>query len=297
LMLLALYSRQRQHALAFERTAKTELELRVDERTRDLVAANEQLQREVSERERTEQTLRETQDGLVHAGKLAVLGQMAAGLSHELNQPLTALRGLSDNAVKLLDRGLMSEARANLEMIAGIVMRTARLTGQLKVFAYKAPKRAEPVRVERSVGDALVILHRRIREQGVKVTERYAARDPEFVGDSARFQQVLVNLLANALDALRDQRDGRIEIGTSGVGGNLRITVRDNGPGICPDALQRLFDPFFTTKEAGVGLGLGLTISGGIVRDFGGTLRASTPPEGGAEFAIELPEHSGNGIA
>jgi C4-dicarboxylate-specific signal transduction histidine kinase len=295
LILLALYLRQRHRTMrlslatraALERT-NAELERKVEERTRDLLATNQELQQEVAERARAEQSLRETQDELIHAGKLAVLGQMAAGITHEINQPLAALRTLSDNAATLMRRGMTDDAQGNLAMIADIVGRMAGMINQLKGFARKSASRPEPVSVARCVARARMLLEQRIRAEGVRVVERI----PDQVlaaGDGARLEQVLVNLLGNALDAVMGRSDREIRIEADETDGRVTIAVRDNGPGIPQEALPRLFEPFFTTKPVGAGLGLGLAISGGVTRDFGGVLRARNRPEGGAEFTIELP--------
>ena len=293
-ILAVLYQRQRAKALRLARAAKLELEGRVAERTQDLVAANQQLRHEVAERERAEKTLREAQDGLVHAGKLAVLGQMAAGLTHELSQPLAALRSLSDNAAKLLDRGHLDEVRGNLGMIGGIVERMAGLTGQLKTFARRSGSGSPIARVDRCLANAMVLLDRPLRDRAVELDHGRVAPGLEVRCDPGRLEQVLVNLLGNALDALADRPDGRIEVATEPMGDRVRITVADNGPGLAPEALARLFEPFFTTKEAGAGLGLGLAISDGIVREHGGSLTVHQRPGGGAEFAILLPRPGGD---
>ena len=293
-VLTVLYQRQRAKALRLARAAKLELEGRVAERTRDLVAANDQLRHEVAERERAEKTLREAQDGLVHAGKLAVLGQMAAGLTHELNQPLAALRSLSDNAVKLLDRGHLDEVRGNLGMIGGIVERMAGLTGQLKTFARRSGGGSPAARVDRCLANAVVLVDRRLREGAVTLDAGRVAAGLAVRCDPGRLEQVLVNLLGNALDALADRTEGRIEVATETLGDQVRITVADDGPGLAPEALARLFEPFFTTKEAGAGLGLGLAISDGIVREHGGSLGVRNREAGGAEFAILLPRAEGD---
>ena len=266
--LLVLFLRQRRRVIRLELAAKKtlehanlELERKVAERTRDLLAA---------------------QDKLVHASRLAALGQMAAVVAHELNQPLAALRTLSDNAVTLLRRGRASETEGNLGMIAQIVDRMAKISNQLKLFASKPKTVGGPVSIGPCLEHALALLEPRLRDQGVTVTLDIAAADLQAQADAARLEQVLVNLLGNALDALRGQEGGRIEVSAgSRDGRRVVISVRDDGPGIPPELLPRLFEPFFTTKETGSGLGLGLTISEGIVGELGGTLRARNRPERG----------------
>ncbi|MFD1626187.1 sensor histidine kinase [Azospirillum griseum] len=262
---------------------------------RALRHANDALERKVEERTRH---LRAAQGELVHAGKLAVIGQMSAGLAHELNQPLAALRTLSGNTVKFLQRGKLEAAQDNLERIGQLVDRMGALTGELKRFARKSTGAPQPVAVGRVIGNALFLLDARLNRTAVAVTVE-APDDAVALCDANRLEQVLVNLLTNALDALADAPDPAITIAASRQTDRVRVTVADNGPGLSDTARDRLFEPFFTTKdvgkdggketETGGGLGLGLAISAGIVRDFGGTLSGTNGPDGGALFAIDLP--------
>ena len=275
LMLLGLYLRQRRRSLKLELAAKTaleranlDLEQKVAERTRDLVAA---------------------QDKLVHAGKLAALGQMAAGITHELNQPLAALRTLSDNARTLLQRQRAHEVELNLGMIGQIVERMAQITTQLKVFARKPTGVAGPIAIKPCIDHALMVVASLVQSRRIEIRLEMAAPDVRAVADAARLEQVLVNLLSNACDAIGDRAGGEVAIAVTRDLERVAIAVADNGPGIPPDVLPNLFEPFFTTKAAGAGLGLGLTICAGIVREFGGSLRARNPPGGGAEFVIDIP--------
>lgn len=310
LFLLTLYLSARQRAVRLRLAAKealeqanADLERKVDERTRDLVDANDRLRQEVCERKRAEKVLREAQDGLIHAGKLAVIGQMAAGMTHELNQPVAALRTLADNTLLLLDRNRPDAVRANLKMVEHIVQRMAKITSQLKAFARKTEGRSESVPVGLCLDHALALVESRLVRQGVTVVRDADEPALHALCDPGRLEQVLVNLLGNAADALTEQQDGRIEISITRTGATATspsravIAFRDNGPGIPADVLPRLFEPFFTTKAAGVGLGLGLTISEGIVRQFGGELRAGNRPEGGAELVVELPLAEVEGVA
>lgn len=279
--------------------AHDELGRRVEERTAELRQINKELVREIGERENAEAVLRTAQAELVQAGKMALLGQLATGITHEINQPLMALRALSDNARLLLERGRMDETRANLKSIADLTERMGRITSQLKSFARKAPAQAEPVPVGRCVANALSLLGSRIRAARVDVqTDIPAAMRAEC--DANRLEQVLLNLVANALDALQeapgerqvrvrawyagDDRDG--PDGQNGPG-RVMLQVNDTGSGIPDEVARRLFEPFFSTKPSGQGLGLGLVISANIVREFGGTLRAVPAPRGAA-FEFDL---------
>ncbi|MFO1153560.1 MAG: ATP-binding protein [Rhodospirillales bacterium] len=284
---------------ALER-ANAELERNVAERTAELSTANTALRQEVAERKRAETVLREAQDGLVHAGKLAVIGQMAAGLTHELNQPVAALRTLTDNALLLLQRNRSDAVRGNLEMIGRTIDRMGKITSQLKSFARKSSGHPEPSPVSACLDHALALVEARLTRQHIQVVRTGDRPDVTAMCDPTRLEQVFVNLLGNAIDALSEGRPtdcarGRIEVEIELLPAGeqkddrVRIRFRDNGPGVPPDVLARMFEPFFTTKAAGVGLGLGLTISEDILREVGGRLAVRNHPEGGAELMVELP--------
>lgn len=269
--------------------AHDELERKVDERTADLSAANQLLQDEVAERIRAERTLRAAQDELVQAGKLAVIGQLSTGIAHELNQPLAALRTLSGNGVRFLERGDVATTRSNLERIAQLVDRMGLITGQLRTFARKSSGQLQPVALGKALESALALLEPRLRQANAEIVRHCPLPEPVALCDTNRLEQVLVNLIGNALDAMDGQAAPRIKLDCAAIDGQARLSVRDHGPGLDEAALAHLFEPFFTTKAAGVGLGLGLTISAGIVRDFGGTLSGANHPDGGAVFTLELP--------
>ncbi|SDP75207.1 two-component system, NtrC family, C4-dicarboxylate transport sensor histidine kinase DctB [Ralstonia sp. 25mfcol4.1] len=287
--------RQRARDMLYSRrlleAAYDELERRVEARTADLMAINEQLEGEVAERTRAEGELRATQDELVQASKLAALGQMAAGITHELNQPLAALRTFSDNTRVLLERGQLDAATGNLSAIADLTERMGKITGQLKLFAGKARQRRNAVRVRAALDHVLQLIAPRLGQVMLRVRGLDGeAADLAVWADELKLEQVLLNLVGNALDAIAavGRADGRVEIGVVATDEQVRIAVRDNGTGIAPDALPHLFEPFYTTKEIGQGLGLGLAISSSIVREFGGQLVAGDAEGGGAEFVVTL---------
>ena len=272
--------------------AHDELERKVAERTVDLSSANTRLQQEVAERTQAERTLRAAQDELVQAGKLAVIGQLAAGVAHELNQPLAALRTLSGNARKFLERGNQETASSNLERIAELVDRMGHLTAQLKSFARKSTGKPQSVRLHRAIENALFLLEQRLKHAGVVACIDLPDEDVHAWCDANRLEQVLVNLVGNALDAMEGVAEPALSIRGWREGDRILIQVKDRGPGLGEEVRTRLFEPFFTTKEAGSGLGLGLAISAGIVADFGGSLSGSNHPDGGAVFTLDIPAAS-----
>jgi len=283
------WRRNLRERIALQRRAQERLEQRVSERTAELTHSNQRLQREIGERRRTEAELRQMQEELVQAEKLAALGQMSAGISHELNQPLAAIRSYTDNARTLIERARHGEAVSNLEEISILTSRMAGIVKNLKIFARKQAPYAAATPVAPLFDDALALLAGRIDELEVTVARDLPSEPLLALGQPLGLQQVLVNLIGNALDAMAEspRRELRLAAGRDGDGVWLR--VRDSGPGLPEGQAARLFDPFFTTKEIGEGLGLGLSISYGIVKSLGGSIRAADHPEGGAEFTIRLP--------
>jgi len=253
-----------------------------------LQTANDMLETRVQERTAE---LRSAQDELVHAGKLAALGQMSAGIVHELNQPLAALQTAADNAILLVDRGSIGDARGNLTRIGELIRRLGRLTSQLRVFAYKSNSPLDTVSVEHAVAESLKILAARVKEGGVDVVTEIDAHLC-VVADQTRLEQLLCNIVANALDAVESVEQKSILIRATrdeGQTTRCRIAISNSGPAIASDVLQRMFEPFVTTKPAGKGLGLGLMLSNHIVRSFGGELCVRNLMPRGAEFVALLP--------
>ncbi|MEQ8354730.1 MAG: ATP-binding protein [Kiloniellaceae bacterium] len=275
--------------IAFQSRASEELERHVAERTADLTAANVQLEREIGERQAAEAELRQAQDDLIQAGKLAALGQMSAALSHEFNQPLAAIRSYADNAQLLIERNREAEACGNLRLIKDLTARMAEISKHLMTFARKPRRELRPVALVEVLKQTLDFLRIRLERAGAEVTVDQPDAGLTVCAGQVRLQHVILNLVANALDAMRNLPRPRLTITVREEAGRVSIRVRDQGPGIADDQLGRIFDPFFTTKEVGEGLGLGLSISYNIVKDFDGVLRAENHPEGGAVFIIELP--------
>jgi two-component system C4-dicarboxylate transport sensor histidine kinase DctB len=276
-------------ASAALKRAYEDLEEKVELRTTDLSDANHRLQNEIVDRTRAEESLRATLHDLVHTAKMAVLGQMSASITHELNQPLAAVQTLSDNTVKLLERGRHDEAKENLRMIAKTMAHMGKITGQLKRFARRSDIESDPVNVPVVINDAIFLMKQGQRLRGVRIEVRVADGLPLAMCEASRLEQVLVNLLSNAVDAVEHVAEPVVEVRVVEWNEFVSIEVHDNGPGLSDAASAHLFEPFFTTKEQGVGLGLGLAISNDIVHRFGGTLRAETSQRlGGAAFIVRL---------
>ncbi len=297
LLLGVLYLRQRrrlargrEEARVMLERANQELERKVAERTADLSAAVTDLQREVLERQRAEQTLRAAQDELVQAAKLAVVGQMSTGITHELSQPLGAIRTLAANAAEFMRRGDTETASKNLGIVERLTEQMGNIIGPLKTFARKSPAVSTAVDVAQAVDAALFLFEPRFRKDGVTVAHRVQPNAWIAWCDRNRLQQVLVNLIGNALDAMHDEPVRHLEFSIERASnGQIVLNVTDSGCGFSEAGLARLFEPFFTTKQPGEGLGLGLTISRDILRDFGGDLLAGPAPGGGARFVVLLP--------
>ncbi|SEO22585.1 two-component system, NtrC family, C4-dicarboxylate transport sensor histidine kinase DctB [Pseudorhodobacter antarcticus] len=278
-------------SLRLQLAARAQLEQRVTERTRELAKVNATLEGEVAERILAEDNLRRAQSDLVQAGKLAALGQMSAALSHEINQPLGAARTYADNALVLMDRDRLPEARHNLTRILSLIDRMSSISGHLRSFARAPHQKLRAVDVAEVVEAAIEITNPRLRAARVDLTVDLPPDLPHVQGGPVRLQQVLVNLLTNAADAVEGTANRHIAITARATPTGLRISVRDHGPGVAPGLPDRIFDPFFSTKGVGKGLGLGLSISYNIIRDFGGNLSHGTPDDGagqGAEFIIDL---------
>lgn len=279
---LAAHFRHRNRRREELRRVYGELETRIAERTADLTE-------QIAALESTKAILRETRDAAVQAGKLATLGQMSAGISHELNQPLAALQTFADNAGALLARGRYEEVGENLQMISELVGRTGRIVRQLKTFARKEAPTPQPVTVASAIEHALMIVEPRRKETAASIAVAPIDRKLLLIAEAGRLEQVLVNLLRNGLDAMAGQAEPRLEIAARRHNDKVSIEVRDHGPGLPDEVRSHLFEPFYTTKPAGEGLGLGLAISLTIVESYGGTLVAHNAPDGGAVFTLTLP--------
>ncbi len=252
----------------------------------ELRQLNARLQREVAEREKVQKDLAVAEQTLAQSSKLAALGEMSAAVSHELNQPLAAMKTYLAGARLLLQRRRPDEALSSFQRIDDLIERMGAITRQLKSYARKGGEAFEPIDVRSSVSAALAMMEPQLKSRAVKIT-RTLPRVPVMVmADRIRLEQVIINLLRNALDATKTSAEPQVDILLS-LGETVTLTVRDNGHGI--EDLINLFEPFYTTKKPGDGVGLGLAISSGIVNDLGGRLTARNAVGGGAVFEVQLP--------
>ena len=269
-----------------EQQAREELERRVAERTLDLSQARDRLQAEIVDHRSTEQKLQAVQQDLVQANRLAILGQVAAGVAHEINQPVATIRAYADNARTFLDRGQTAPAGENLENIAALTERIGSITEELKSFARKGRGGAEPTGLKDVIEGAVMLLRSRFAGRMDTLDIELPPADLQVMGSRIRLEQVLINLLQNALEAVAPKADeARVEVRTSNDQQMVTLTVADNGPGISPDIRKGLFTPFNTSKESG--LGLGLVISKDIVGDYGGRMEVESDSSG-TRFIVHL---------
>ncbi len=264
------------------------LERRVRDRTAELSALNTDLRREVAERTAAEARLQKAQDDLVQAGKLSALGQMSAGISHELNQPLTAIRSFAENAQGFLDRGKPDIAAQNLGRISELARRMGRIIRNLRAFARQEDEPPKDVDIVTVIDAVLEIVAPRAAQDQVLLEWDRPAEPVIVRGGEVRLQQVILNLVTNGMDAMEDSATRIVHIAVTRNGARTRVTVRDTGPGIAEP--EKIFDPFYSTKAVGAaeGMGLGLSISYGLVQSFGGAIRGRNHPDGGAVFTVEL---------
>jgi two-component system C4-dicarboxylate transport sensor histidine kinase DctB len=273
-----------QRRVEAESDARRVLEEKVGQRTQALTEANDRLSREVTERREAEKRLRRLQADLVQANRLAQMGQTMAGVAHEINQPVAAIRANADNALTLLDRREEAEARANLVRIQSLTGRIGGVIEGLRGLARKSSRSLGPVQVSDAIEGAVLLLASRDRAGALSVTGEVDAR---VMADRLRLEQVLINLLQNAFEAVEGRSDPAVALSVEPDGDHVRLVVADNGPGV-PDALRAaLFTPFTTGKPDG--LGLGLVISRDIMESFGGDLALDDDHRGpGARFLVTL---------
>jgi two-component system C4-dicarboxylate transport sensor histidine kinase DctB len=271
---------------AMQQESRRLLEREVERRTAELVTANERLQVESRERELAATRLREAREELAQANRLGSIGQITAGVAHEINQPIAAIRTFAENALRLIERNNAEKVRTNLHNIVQLTSRIGAITVELRRFARRGTPAIAAVQIQSAIRGALLLLGDRLRVMGVDLRLALGAdADVRVVADRVRLEQILINLIQNALDAMKDTTDPAIEIAARVEERKVEIVVTDNGPGIPPEVVDKLFTPFVTSKHDGLGLGLG--IARDIVREFGGEL-ALASSAAGATFVVTL---------
>ena len=287
---ILLRRRQRAATRAIEAAeARVELERQIDLRTVELRATNDLLNREIEERQRLESQRQDLQDELIQANKLATLGQIAAGVAHEINQPIAAIRTHADSASLQLQRDDNAGALRSLSSIDRLTERVGAITDELRAFSRKTRSEAVAVGVDGAIDGALLLVAGRLRENGIALDRKRAPAGLAVLAERNRLEQVVLNVLQNAIEALEGVPDPAITLGVSARGKQVTIHITDNGPGVSPAVQTRLFTPFTTSKRDG--MGLGLVISRDIVAAFGGELSLEPSP-GGARFVIRLAKAS-----
>ncbi|CAM3363380.1 sensor histidine kinase [Thalassospira profundimaris] len=280
IILIILFLRERELKLASQREAREFARIQ---------ALNIRLEEEIAVRRKTEEELRGTQNELVQAGKLAALGQMSAAIAHEINQPITAIRTFCASAKLMLERGKTEKLDQNINQISALTERMGAITGQLKTFSRKSTGVLEPVDLKVALDNTLQLLSPQLQQEECTL-ERNEPDTPLVIqADLVRIEQICVNIIRNALDAMADSSVKRIRIDLTSTKTDVIMQITDTGPGMNEETLSLLFDPFFTTKDPGQGVGLGLSVTYGIVRDFGGSIKAYNTETAGACFEVRLP--------
>jgi C4-dicarboxylate-specific signal transduction histidine kinase len=251
------------------------------------------LRKTTAEMQRRERELREKQDQLVQAGKLATLGELTTGVAHELNNPLNNIGLYVGNARDLLELEPADRERIDRDLCKALdqVRKASEIISHLRTFGRAAPASREPVHLNEIVERSLSLLQEQFRLHEISTRVDLHPADPVVMANAIQLEQVFLNLLTNARDAMADSESRRILIRGRSRGDVVQLVFEDTGCGIPPGLEQRVFDPFFTTKEVGAGTGLGLSIAYGIVRDHQGSISVNASPHGGASFIVELPLH------
>ena len=267
---------------------------RLKQESDDLRALNMRLQAEITERKRAQKNLEVAEQSLQQQSKLAALGQMSAAVSHELNQPLAAMRTYLAGSRLLLQRKRHEEAESSFQRVEDLLDRMGALTRQLKSFARKGEDDLQPVDMRSSLKAAFSLMAPQLGTRDIKVTRNVPSQPAMVLADELRVEQIIVNLFRNALDAMKSVDEPHLDILLT-IGDTVTLSVKDNGHGI--NDPEQLFEPFYTTKKPGEGIGLGLAISAGIASDLGGSLTARNSERGGAVFELQLPRIEENTLA
>ncbi|PYM84075.1 MAG: two-component sensor histidine kinase [Candidatus Rokuibacteriota bacterium] len=249
------------------------------------------LRETTAEMQRREQELRDKQEQLVQAGKLATLGELTTGVAHELNNPLNNMGLFVGNAIDLIELGVSDKGRivGELRRATQQVRKATEIISHLRTFGRAAAVSREPISLRQVIERARSLMQEQLRLREIEVTVDLGSEEPVVVGNPIQLEQVFINLLANARDAVADASRKAIRVSGSIGSATVEIALTDTGHGIPPGLERRIFDPFFTTKEVGKGTGLGLSITYGIIKEHGGTISVVSPPGDGATFLIRLP--------
>ena len=242
----------------------------------------------------------QTEQQLIQAGKMATLGEMATGVAHELNQPLSVIKTASNFFMKKIKKQEKIKDEILLTMASEIdsyVDRAAKIINHMRQFGRKSDIALQKVQVNDTLKAAMEILGQQLKVRGIEVVWELEEHLPLIMADSDRLEQVFINLLVNARDAVEEiwqpgdqPQDGKkITLKTKSVGHSIVVEISDTGPGIKPAVINRVFEPFFTTKKVGQGTGLGLSISYGIIQECKGSIKAVSPPNNGASFIMKFP--------
>ena len=295
LMLIGLYWRKHLEVERHVIEMNHELERRVTGLTAELRESNTELQQLVAHYQRAQTELEATQDQLVQAAKLAVLGEMSAGINHELNQPLLALQTYAENSLKLSQRERHDMVAENLGEIVQIVQSMHIIVSRLKVFARRTPPEPRAMRVSEVLDGAMAIMTPLLHRKRIDIQVFPGESGLTILCEPVQVQQVLINLITNAADALSDHEVGLIRVEVCASEDEVSIAVRDNGPGIAPEIQGKIFEPFFTTKARG--LGIGLALSRRIIETLSGTLKVDDGVDGGTAFILTLPRLGEAGVS
>jgi C4-dicarboxylate-specific signal transduction histidine kinase len=265
--------------------------LRLERSRKAMIHIMDDLRKTTAEMQRREQELRDKQEQLVQAGKLATLGELTTGVAHELNNPLNNIGLFVGNVIDLIELGSPDKESSlrHLHNAMQQVRKATEIISHLRTFGRAAPVRREKVSVTQTIERALSLMQEQLRLRDITVELDLCPEDAVVIGNPIQMEQVFLNLLTNARDALADSAPKAITITCTVKSGLVKVAVRDTGPGIPPGLEQRVFDPFFTTKEVGAGTGLGLSITYGIIQDHEGTISVENRPGEGATFLIQLP--------
>jgi len=265
--------------------------LRLEDSRKAMIHIMGDLRETTAEMQRREQELRDKQEQLVQAGKLATLGELTTGVAHELNNPLNNTGLFVGNALDLIELGAADKGQIVRELRQAMqqVSKATQIISHLRTFGRAAPVSREPISLRPVIERALSLVQEQLRLHEIEVTLDLGPEEPVVVGNPIQLEQVFINLLANARDAVLDSPRKAIRISASVGSAAVEIAFVDTGHGIPSGLERRIFDPFFTTKEVGKGTGLGLSITYGIVKEHGGTISVASTPGEGATFLIHLP--------